>query len=1355
MSDQNGFDEEDNRRRITAPYTSKHPIPTIQKYRDHRAELDEKREAREQAQEAEDADGTGSKFKRAAGAVKQIFKSEDKPKGGTKEPYPTENRNIQDGDTGPQDHKPQSTPNGTSSSTQQASEPANSESSKTQQPSQDDGNVKQSGTESTVTSRDPRQKRKDMKKMDRDTGGRQVTDPVTHLPIIIKDSTDQDIKRAPENEAAPGELTKTQTGVSGASKSDQDLQQEREEMQQGYEGMKKMFPPPDFDDTKAEIMRVNRVAFVVGFGSFGILSLLAIAIPSLFAERYRPQGTRSWWSGALPQFLFCTLFLLAGGALLYAIQGWLSKKIKEIWDDEVWDSARQQENKSHEDAKLPESVAWLNSLLASIWPLINPDLFTSLADTLEDVMQASLPKLVRMVSVDDLGQGSEAFRILGIRWLPTGAASQTVDEDGNLKSPEKSQHEDNDRIAPDKGQVSDDDDEDQKDDTGKQKSDKDQEKSKEDEQENEAMREGLEAEQGDFVNMEMAFAYRARTSGKSLKAKARNAHLYLKFYLPGSIAVPVWVELRGIIGTMRLRLQLTPDPPFFSLCTLTFLGQPKADLSCVPLSKHSLNIMDVPLISSFVQSAIDAALAEYVAPKSLTLDLKDMLMGDDFKKDTVSRGVVAVFVKSATGFKEGDGGFGPMQGSSDSYVTVSWGKFGKPMSSTRIIVDEQKPRWDEWSYILVGPEELNADEMLRLQLWDSDKHTADDDLGRVEVSLKEIMNSSDTKNRICDREDRFTNQDPDEKAPGTISWRVGYFAKTSLTDEQLAKQTEDKDIKSKEDLKRKVSEIAERKLREATIKDESKELQQQKTQDYKEHEDALTISSPPDEHFPSGILSIQIHNITGLEVERLQKRSGRSADADGDKEDAGEGAKEDDLPSSFCVIILNHQKIYRTRTKPKNAKPFFNAGTEKFVRDWRTSEVLIAFRDAREGESDALLGVVYLPLAKLFHKRSQINDTFPIAGGIGFGRARISLVWRSTELRMPDELRGWDYGTLEVKAPIKVKDQLPNDLTKLRIKLTSNIARAKMHSQSSKKDSSNSEAVAEWHPKHSPGSSVFLACRRRYACPVILEWRKSTLGPDSTAAFAVFWLKDLPDEDEKTITLKVWKGSKDAFKRARTCDAFEEWVNGKELQQPAKSTSKSDSADTKSNGTTEEPENDKKSRDAEVVGTITLTLKFWRGLSGWHKKWAEKSSHGSGSADVMGVMEALDVVGDIEGDGQEPGDDGQESESDSDQDGPPEDDSLSVKEAIKHPIRATKDAATSLAKSHNSDDDPSRGPLNQLRDYKDHAGALHRQHRGIMQWRGARKLDFMIKEAKGVKGMLERKMTHGQEGKEAGIETEV
>lgn len=102
--------------------------------------------------------------------------------------------------------------------------------------------------------------------------------------------------------------------------------------------------------------------------------------------------------------------------------------------------------------------------------------------------------------------------------------------------------------------------------------------------------------------------------------------------------------------------------------------------------------MDLPLISSFVQSSIDAALAEYVAPKSLTLDLQDMLVGDDFKKDTTARGVLMVNIKKGRDFKAGDPGLGVLKkASSDAYVAVGWAKFGKPVWSTRVILSDMEP----------------------------------------------------------------------------------------------------------------------------------------------------------------------------------------------------------------------------------------------------------------------------------------------------------------------------------------------------------------------------------------------------------------------------------------------------------------------------------------------------------------------------------------------------------------------------------------------------------------------------------------------------------------------------------------
>ena len=280
-----------------------------------------------------------------------------------------------------------------------------------------------------------------------------------------------------------------------------------------------------------------------------------------------------------------------------------------------------------------------------------------------------------------------------------------------------------------------------------------------------------------------------------------------------------------------MRLQLCPDPPFFALCTLTLLGQPKADLSCVPLTKKGLNIMDLPLISSFVQSSIDAALAEYVAPKSLTLDLKDMLVGDDFKKDTHSRGVIVVNIRQGRDFKAGDPGIGPLgKGSSDAYVAVGWAKFGKPVWSTRVIVNEMAPVWNETAFILVTAEELNAEERLRVQLWDSDRTSADDDLGRIEVDLKEVMHDSRSKGRMWNRSDGFLALEGKEEMPGILDWGVGYYSKTRIQPEQLERQKVEPEINTMQELKDQISKDARKKLREATDKDESDELDQQKAQ---------------------------------------------------------------------------------------------------------------------------------------------------------------------------------------------------------------------------------------------------------------------------------------------------------------------------------------------------------------------------------------------------------------------------------------------------------------------------------------------------------------------------------------------
>ena len=1275
------FDETAERRNYEAPYTNHRQIPTIQKYREHKQVQETRQKEEEQEYRKENQEDTKGKALRSVDAVKSIFKGRE-IEHVDGDVYASENRHV----TSSPGNEPERSD--TSDDTQDrdgdSTRPSVPDKDKSYADRQRDAENNQSAAEANAQESDPRQKRKNMKHIKRHAGGREVTDPVTHLPITIRDFTDKDLKKTPENEPTIGKSPRTQTGLSGASKSQDQLDKETSEGQDSHMAMEKLFPPPNFEDTQKELIKTYQFALTAGLASVNILATLVLVTSQLLS--LSKQDT-SWSRVFLPVLGTVALSGAAGSAIIWGIRGWLGKKVEEIFEDEVWEGARAQEIEEVQTSSTAESTQWLNSLLASVWPLINPDLFTSLADMLEDVMQASLPKLIRMVSVDDLGQGSEAIRILGVRFLPTGAASQSVNPDGSLKKLKK--NETNDRAVPGEGEVKQGVDDDKKEETHQNKNDQNEAKQEAQEQEN--MDEGMEAEQGDFVNMEIAFAYRARSFGKSLKTKAKNAHLYLKFYLPGSIALPVWVEMRGLVGTMRIRLQLTPDPPFFSLATITFLGQPKADLSCVPLNKHSLNIMDLPLISSFVQSSIDAALAEYVAPKSLTLDLKDMLMGDDFKKDTLHRGVIAVFVHSASDFKEGDGGLGPLkEGSSDAYVSIGWSKYGKPVASTRIILADQRPVWNEWAYVLVGPEELNAEERLQLQLWDSDRTTADDALGRIEVDLKDLMRKgSDMRGKMCDRKDRLMGEDADEQMPGTISWKVGYFAKTHITEEQLANQTEEPDVNNRQQLREKVTRTAENKMREATSRDESDEIDQQKAQDYKEREDTLTIASPPSSEHVSGIFSIQIHNITGLELERLNKNRSSKKDVGAKDDEEEEG---DDLPSSYCTVILNHSKIFKTRTKPKNAKPFFNAGTERFIRDWRTSEIMVSVRDSRVHENDPLLGIIYLPLGKIFEKRCQVMESYPLVGGIGFGKARISMVFRSLHIQLPRNLLGWDYGTLEVTG-VTVKAGLPEDLTKMRLKLRSSIMRAKMTTS----DGQNSHG--QWQPKHGK-SSVFLAVRRRYSTPLVVEFRKSTLGPDSTPAFAIIWLSEIADEEEQTVTMKVWKGGKDALKRAEHCGDYAGMKDGE-----------------------------------TSLGEVEVKMKFWRGLSGYHK-----SAEGN-DADIKDIMEVLDTANDHkEGDDDEVDRD-TNSSSDSDSDA-----SERHKNGMVGKVKGVVDG-------HNDSNDGSRGPLNQIKDYKDHHKQLHRQHRGIMQWKSARTVDWMSTKVDHGKNRIMDTFRHNE--REPGVETEV
>ena len=64
------------------------------------------------------------------------------------------------------------------------------------------------------------------------------------------------------------------------------------------------------------------------------------------------------------------------------------------------------------------------------------------------------------------------------------------------------------------------------------------------------------------------------------------------------------------------------------------------------------------------------------------------------------------------------------------------------------------------------------------------------------------------------------------------------------------------------------------------------------------------------------------------------------------------------------------------------SKPIFEAGTEKFVRDWRNTIVTVTVRDQRMREHDPILGVVVLKLSDILQTSSQVTRWYPLDGGM-------------------------------------------------------------------------------------------------------------------------------------------------------------------------------------------------------------------------------------------------------------------------------------------------------------------------------------------------------------------------------------
>ncbi len=338
MADWEGSETATSRHNFTGPYTPHHPVPTVQGYR-------------EENQTGGNGEG---KIQQAVDSAKQYWNADS----GDRNHASEENDSSQLYNS--EDH------NATNNAVQGA-EDSNKQSHETNgQESAGKTQDDEDRAESMATESDPRQKRKNMKHMKRDHGQREVTDPVTHLPVTIHDSTNAELEHIPGNIPATGSVPRSATGISATKKSSTQLDNETEEGQAAHSGMQSMFPPPRFETTRRELVQLYQLALSVGLGTLLVITMLVLTV------------------GPLSGKIFASVLgICLGLPLIWGLRSWVERKVDQIWQDEVWYAKREQRKQDIQSSSTPESTHWLNSLLASIWPLVNPDLFTSLADTLE------------------------------------------------------------------------------------------------------------------------------------------------------------------------------------------------------------------------------------------------------------------------------------------------------------------------------------------------------------------------------------------------------------------------------------------------------------------------------------------------------------------------------------------------------------------------------------------------------------------------------------------------------------------------------------------------------------------------------------------------------------------------------------------------------------------------------------------------------------------------------------------------------------------------------------------------------------------------------------------------------------
>ncbi|KUJ10581.1 C2 domain protein [Mollisia scopiformis] len=684
---------------------------------------------------------------------------------------------------------------------------------------------------------------------------------------------------------------------------------------------------------------------------------------------------------------------------------------------------------------VPESVEWMNSLVETLWATLQQEFFDNIASQINDMIKPYIPEGVpATVKITGLSHGCHSVRVLSMRSLPDSEFGDMVPTHGIDKS----------------GSI-------------------DQAKERE---------KAVEREEGGvFYNLEIAVAYH------EAPFRPRKDHMHVDILaMLGPVPLPIFVQVKEFVAIIRIRLQMHPDLPFLKNVTFALTENPKIN-ACVSLgAPWALDLLNLPIIDSVLVSQIDAAAADFVQPKSMSLDMTVYVGGSDQKEDTEAIGVLLVKIHRARSLARQDTR-GP---GADPYLTIAFSKYEKPMYATRIIKGDRNPVWEESAIIMIRSEHVKRQENVLLRLWDSDTTGSDDVSGVCEFPLQELILKA---NQMQKREDKLQGDVSGTDAEGVLEWEIGYFPRAEY---EKALRTDAMDPRDHHGEKQEVAE-------------------EEKTQNAQ--------NTVPDPNLPSGILGLTIHQCINVQVDNPNKKSMghikvRGQDSDGEDNDEDETINVDYIPSLYVTADINDKLAYRTRVKNIHAAPTFNSSTETYVRDWRLATLTLSVWDTRKKTRDCLVGVVGLKMSDIFHESSSVVKFYDLKGGAGTGRIRVSMIFRSMRMKLEESLLGYDIGSFAVSSPITATGEMHTSKLKVR---TSAVQR-------SLKNGSKSDDMVSYTLEK---DQELLPVHYRYMSPLVFEFSGAAAqvpGPlGSKKHFAVLWLYKLIDNKEETFTLPIYK----------------------------------------------------------------------------------------------------------------------------------------------------------------------------------------------------------------------------------------